>query len=124
MGFRVHLIPELGRIRVSSRVSACSVFGVHALFSIFSWVRLLKTHSFKTPTRSEPAFRLGDSAQDTSRVRPVVFEYSVVKDLPGVRLQQASPEVAAVLDDCFSRQRAGTGTIMHYGNGLACAESG
>jgi hypothetical protein len=39
---------------------------------------------FFSDARSEPAFRFGGSDQETSRVRPVVFEYSVVKDRPGV----------------------------------------
>ena len=53
-------------------------------------VRLRPEHGcfFRTPARSEPGFRSGDS----SGVRGVVREYSVVRDRPGERLQQAAPE--------------------------------
>jgi hypothetical protein len=43
---------------------------------------------FSPNAHSEPAFRFGGNA----RLRPLVFEYSVVRDRPGVRLRQASPE--------------------------------
>ena len=52
----------------------------------------ISTFLFFLQPRSEPAFRFGGIAQDTSGVRAVVFEYSVFKDRPGVRLRQASPE--------------------------------
>src|ERR1035441_3623709 len=74
-------------------------------------VRLGPEHGrfFRTPARSEPGFRSGDS----SGVRGVVREYSVVRDRPGERLQQAAPEAVTGTRRLFSRR--GSVTRHKYG---------
>jgi hypothetical protein len=53
-------------------------------FPMLGSLRFENFFYFFSNTRSEPAFRFGDSAQDTPRLRSVVFEYAVVNPIgPG-----------------------------------------